>query len=100
LPVVSCFFREKHSNPSHGSVHRFRALAILHECLDAVRAAGCKGSGRGALRVNIALCGAAQRLAERVTSTDPTIRAIQGRKAQLEVPKRAQPVSFLRRRRT
>jgi phage terminase large subunit len=41
-----------------------------------------------------------QRLAERVTSTDPTIRAIQARKAQIEVPKRAQPVSFLRRRRT
>ena len=41
-----------------------------------------------------------QRLAERVTSADPTIRAIQARKAQLEVPKRAQPVSFLRRRRT
>jgi|HubBroStandDraft_6_1064221.scaffolds.fasta_scaffold69071_2 phage terminase large subunit len=41
-----------------------------------------------------------QRLAERVTSTDPTIRAIQARKAQLEVPKRTQPVSFLRRRRT
>ena len=41
-----------------------------------------------------------QRLAERVTSTDPTIRAIQARKAQLEVPKRAQPVPFLRRRRT
>jgi phage terminase large subunit len=41
-----------------------------------------------------------QRLAERVTSADPTIRAIQARKAQLEVPKRVQPVSFLRRRRT
>ncbi|MGB8802079.1 MAG: phage terminase large subunit [Candidatus Acidiferrales bacterium] len=41
-----------------------------------------------------------QRLAERVTSTDPTIRAIQARKAQLEVPQRTQPVSFLRRRRT
>jgi phage terminase large subunit len=41
-----------------------------------------------------------QRLAERVTATDPTIRAIQARKAQIEVPKRTQPVSFLRRRRT
>ena len=41
-----------------------------------------------------------QRLAERVTSTDPTIRAIQARKAQIEVPQRTQPVSFLRRRRT
>jgi phage terminase large subunit len=41
-----------------------------------------------------------QRLAERVTSADPTIRAIQARKAQLEVPQRSQPVSFLRRRRT
>ncbi|MGA9570625.1 MAG: phage terminase large subunit [Candidatus Acidiferrales bacterium] len=41
-----------------------------------------------------------QRLAERVTSADPTIRAIQARKAQLEVPQRTQPVSFLRRRRT
>ncbi|MFZ0087809.1 MAG: phage terminase large subunit [Candidatus Acidiferrales bacterium] len=41
-----------------------------------------------------------QRLAERVTSADPTIRAIQARKAQIEERKRAQPVSFLRRRRT
>jgi hypothetical protein len=41
-----------------------------------------------------------QRLAERVTSADPMIRAIPARKAQLEVPRRAQPVSFLRRRRT
>jgi Terminase large subunit, T4likevirus-type, N-terminal len=41
-----------------------------------------------------------QRLAERVTSADPTIRAIQARKAQLEETKRIQPVSFLRRRRT
>jgi phage terminase large subunit len=41
-----------------------------------------------------------QRLAERVTSADPTIRAIQARKAQLEEPKRTRPVSFLRRRRT
>jgi hypothetical protein len=41
-----------------------------------------------------------QRLAERVTAVDPTIRAIQARKAQLEETKRVQPVSFLRRRRT
>ena len=41
-----------------------------------------------------------QRLAERVTSADPTIRAIQARKAQLEETKRVHPVSFLRRRRT
>ncbi|MGA8405921.1 MAG: phage terminase large subunit [Candidatus Acidiferrales bacterium] len=41
-----------------------------------------------------------QRLAERVTSVDPTIRSIQARKAQLEEKHRAQPVSFLRRRRT
>jgi phage terminase large subunit len=41
-----------------------------------------------------------QRLAERVTSADPTMRAIQARKAQLEETKRVQPVSFLRRRRT
>ncbi|MFZ0519701.1 MAG: phage terminase large subunit [Candidatus Acidiferrales bacterium] len=40
-----------------------------------------------------------QRLAERVTSEDPTIRAIQARKAQFEEKNRAQPVSFLRRRR-
>jgi phage terminase large subunit len=40
-----------------------------------------------------------QRLAERVTSEDPTIRAIQARKAQIEEKKRGQPVSFLRRRR-
>ena len=41
-----------------------------------------------------------QRLAEHVTSVDPTIRAIQARKAQLEETKRVHPVSFLRRRRT
>jgi hypothetical protein len=41
-----------------------------------------------------------QRLSERVTSVDPTIRAIQARKAQLAETKRVQPVSFLRRRRT
>jgi hypothetical protein len=41
-----------------------------------------------------------QRLAERMTSVDPTIRAIQARKAQLEETKRVHPVSFLRRRRT
>jgi phage terminase large subunit len=41
-----------------------------------------------------------QRLAERVTSADPTIRAIQARKAQLEVTKQAYPVPFFRRRRT
>ncbi len=41
-----------------------------------------------------------QRMAERVTSADPTIRAIQARKAQLEETKRVHPVSFLRRRRT
>ncbi|MGA7852557.1 MAG: phage terminase large subunit [Candidatus Acidiferrales bacterium] len=40
-----------------------------------------------------------QRLAERVTSEDPTIRAIQARKAQIEEKGRAVPVSFLRRRR-
>ena len=39
-----------------------------------------------------------QRLAERVTSADPTIRAIQARKAQLEESHRVQPVSFLHRR--
>jgi phage terminase large subunit len=41
-----------------------------------------------------------QRLAERVTSADPTIRAMQARKAQLDESKRVQPVSFFRRRRT
>lgn len=40
-----------------------------------------------------------QRLAERVTSEDPTIRAIQARKAQIEEKGRAVAVSFLRRRR-
>ena len=39
------------------------------------------------------------RLAARVTSGDPTVRAIQARKAQLEESRRIQPVSFLRRRR-
>src|SRR4029077_1058405 len=41
----------------------------------------------------------AQRLAARVTSADPTVRAIQARKAQLEESHDSQPVSFLRRRR-
>ena len=41
----------------------------------------------------------AARLAERVTSADPTVRAIQARKAQLEESHRTQPVSFLHRRR-
>jgi Phage terminase large subunit len=41
-----------------------------------------------------------QRLAERVTSEDPTMRAIQARKAQFEEKNRAQPVSFLRSRRS
>ena len=40
----------------------------------------------------------AQRVAARVTSADPTVRAIQARKAQLEESRRSQPVSFLRRR--
>jgi phage terminase large subunit len=39
-----------------------------------------------------------QRLADRVTSADPTIRAIQAQKANLEEFRRGQPVSFLRRR--
>ena len=41
----------------------------------------------------------AARLAERVTSADPTVRAIQARKAQLEESRRSQPVSFVHRRR-
>jgi phage terminase large subunit len=41
----------------------------------------------------------AVRLAERVTSADPTVRAIQARKAQIEESRRSQPVSFLHRRR-
>jgi hypothetical protein len=40
----------------------------------------------------------AERLAARVTSADPTVRAIQARKAQLEESRRAQRVSFLRSR--
>ncbi len=36
----------------------------------------------------------AQRLAEQVTATDPTIRAIQARKAWIEEQKRSSPVSF------
>jgi hypothetical protein len=40
-----------------------------------------------------------QRLAEQVTSADPTIRAMQARKAQIAESKRSFPVSFLRRRR-
>jgi hypothetical protein len=38
------------------------------------------------------------RLAAKVMSDDPTVRAIQARKAQLEETRRAVPVSFLRRR--
>lgn len=38
-----------------------------------------------------------QRLAERVTSVDPTIRAIQARKAQIDESRRVQPL-FVRRR--
>jgi hypothetical protein len=41
----------------------------------------------------------AERLASRVLSDDPTIRAIQARKAMIEETHRAHPVSFLRRRR-
>lgn len=40
----------------------------------------------------------AQRLTALVTSADPTVRAIQARKAQLEESRRSQPVSFLHRR--
>ncbi|MGH9574576.1 MAG: hypothetical protein ACRD40_13735 [Candidatus Acidiferrales bacterium] len=40
-----------------------------------------------------------QRLAARVTSSDPTVRAIQAMKAQLEETSRVRPVSFVRRRR-
>jgi hypothetical protein len=40
-----------------------------------------------------------QRLAARAVSADPTIRAIQARKAQIEETQRARPVSFVRRRR-
>jgi phage terminase large subunit len=39
------------------------------------------------------------RLAARAVSADPTVRAIQARKAQLEESRRCQPISFLRRRR-
>jgi hypothetical protein len=39
------------------------------------------------------------RLAARTVSADPTTRAIQARKAQIEESHRSQPVSFLRRRR-
>ncbi len=41
----------------------------------------------------------AERLAARVLSDDPTIRAIQARKAQFEETHRTHAVSFLRRRR-
>jgi hypothetical protein len=40
-----------------------------------------------------------QRMAEQVTSPDPTIRAMQARKAQVSEAKRVFPVSFVRRRR-
>lgn len=41
----------------------------------------------------------ADRLAARVYSEDPTIRAMQARRAQIEESRRAHPVSFLRRHR-
>ena len=41
----------------------------------------------------------AARLAERVTSADPTVRAIQARIAELEESRRCKPVSFVHRRR-
>jgi phage terminase large subunit len=40
-----------------------------------------------------------QRISERVTSADPTVRAIQIHKARIEESRRIQPVSFLRRHR-
>jgi phage terminase large subunit len=40
-----------------------------------------------------------QRVAERIVSDDPTIRAIQAKKAMIEEAKRTGPLSFLRRRR-
>jgi hypothetical protein len=40
-----------------------------------------------------------QRLAEQITSADPTIRAMQARKAQIAESRRSFPVSFVRRRR-
>jgi hypothetical protein len=39
------------------------------------------------------------RIAERVTSTDPTVRAIQARRAQIEEARRMQPMPFRHRRR-
>ncbi len=40
-----------------------------------------------------------QRIAARVTASDPTVRAIQAMKAQLEETARVRPVAFVRRRR-
>ena len=55
------------------------------------------GSGHaGSFRSRMPL---ADRLAARQLSADPTVRAIQARKAQLEEQRRVQPVSFLHRRR-
>jgi phage terminase large subunit len=53
---------------------------------------------RCGMRQNMAYAPLDQRLAARVTSADPTVRAIQARKAQLEETRRNTPVSFLRRR--
>ncbi|MGA8142932.1 MAG: terminase family protein [Candidatus Acidiferrales bacterium] len=39
------------------------------------------------------------RLAARIVSADPTVRAIQARRAQIQESRRSQPVSFLHRRR-
>jgi len=69
------------------------------DCADAARY-GLKsryGSGHaGSYRSRMPL---ADRLAARTLSADPTVRAIQARKAQLEEQQRVQPVSFLHRRR-
>jgi phage terminase large subunit len=40
-----------------------------------------------------------QRLAARMTAVDPTVRAIQARKAQIEETRKITPISFVRRRR-
>jgi hypothetical protein len=66
---------------------------------DAADAARYGLKSRYAIRRSNATAPLEHRLASRVTAVDPTVRAIQARRAQLEETSRIMPVSFLRRRR-
>jgi hypothetical protein len=65
---------------------------------DAADAARYGLKSRYGIRQGMAHAPLDQRLAARMTSDDPTVRAIQARKAQIEEARRTTAVSFLRRR--